>query len=249
VVVIGGGDTAMDAARSAWRLGALEVHLVYRRERADMPAIPHEVDEALEEGVELRLLAAPKRLLDNGSGRVKALEVARTRLGEIDYSGRRSPVLTDEIETIDCDTVLLAIGEKVDSAMLKGFGLKMEKNGTLAVDPFTLQTSNPKIYAGGDLVSGASNVTNAMAFGKRAAAIIDRRLMGEDRFDQLWRKIEYQNTVAHEPDPTERQTCPYLDPDLRRDSFEEVALGLDKTKAVDEAGRCLRCDVKAGAIH
>ncbi|MGA2436842.1 MAG: NADH-quinone oxidoreductase subunit NuoF, partial [Bryobacteraceae bacterium] len=184
VAVIGGGNAAIDSARTALRLGA-EVTIVYRRSKEDMPAIVQETEEAIEEGAKLIPMAAPVQVLGK-DGRVTGLEVAKTIPGQFDSRGRRTPITTNEKYVIPCDMIIEAIGEKVEGDVTRKLGLQLNKSGTIQVDSWTLQTSNPKVYAGGDVVSGSSNVTSAMALGKKAAAAIDRQLAGVDRFRQLW---------------------------------------------------------------
>ena len=123
-------------------------------------------------------LATPHRIVGDDEGNVKAIEVVKTQLGEFDASGRRRPVPTDEIRRFDCDTVILAVGEAVDLDFVRASGLRIKDNGTLEVDRYTLETSRSKFYAGGDVITGASNVSNAMGYGKKAARNIDQRLMG-----------------------------------------------------------------------
>ena len=168
VVVIGGGNAAIDSARTALRLGA-SVTVVYRRERKDMPAIEEETAACEEEGAKIVFLSAPHRIMGDAKGNVKALEVVKTRLGEYDRSGRRKPILTDEVQRLECDSVILAVGESVDLDFAKASGLEIKDSGTVVVNHFTLETSRPRFFAGGDLVTGASNVSNAMAYGKQAA--------------------------------------------------------------------------------
>ena len=128
VVVIGGGNAAIDSARSSRRMGA-EVTVIYRRERKDMPAIPEETEAAEHEGVQFLFLATPHRIVGDKQGAVKAIEVVKTKLGEFDTSGRRRPVPTDEVVRVDCDTVILAVGEKVDPDFAKASGLKVKEGG------------------------------------------------------------------------------------------------------------------------
>ena len=173
VVVIGGGNAAIDSARTALRMGA-SVTVVYRRERKDMPAIEEETAACEEEGAKIVFLSAPHRIIGDAKGNVKALEVVKTRLGEYDRSGRRKPILTDEVQRFECDSVILAVGETVDLDFAKASGLEIKESGTVEVNHFTLETSRPRFFAGGDLVTGASNVSNAMAYGKQAAQV-DRR--------------------------------------------------------------------------
>ena len=155
VVVIGGGNAAIDSARTALRMGA-EVTVIYRRERKDMPAIREETDAAEDEGAKFLFLATPHRIVGDEEGNVKAIEVVKTRLGEFDASGRRRPVPTEEIRRLECDTVILAVGETVDQDFVRATGLRIKKNGTLEVDRYTLETSRSKFYAGGDVITGAS---------------------------------------------------------------------------------------------
>jgi NADH-quinone oxidoreductase subunit F len=242
VVVIGGGNAAIDSARTAARMGA-EVTVVYRRERKDMPAIVEETEAAEAEGVNFAFLAAPHRVV-GFHGVVKAIEVVKTKLGEFDASGRRKPVPTDEIHVHKCDTVILAVGEKVDMDFAKASGLTLKESGTVEVDRFSLETSRSRFYAGGDVISGASNVSNAMGYGKKAARNIDEQLMGTKRFGQLEQKFEYDQTP-----PAQSSECPRQVPGsvLARErvaNFEEVSLGLTAVEAFEEAGRCLRCDIR-----
>ncbi len=153
VVVIGGGNAAVDSARTARRLGA-DVTIVYRRERKDMPAIPEEIVAAEHEGAKIVYLAAPHRIIGDKDGKVRALEAVRTKLGEFDTSGRRRPVPTDEVVRFDCDTVILAVGEKVDPDFCRASGLTLKEDGTIVVDRFSLETSRERFYAGGDLITG-----------------------------------------------------------------------------------------------
>jgi len=245
VAVIGGGNAAIDSARTALRLGA-EVTIVYRRAREDMPAIHEEIEQALQEGARLVTLAAPVRVLGE-NGRVTGLEVAKTVLGPFDAGGRRTPVLTDEKYVIPCDTIIEAIGERVEAPVAQALGLQLNKSGTIKVDPWTLQTSNPKVFAGGDLVTGAANVTSAMAFGKKAAAVLDRQLTGEDRFRQLWPPLVYDNTPPPSGQGGQRQAAKVTRCATRRRNFEEVSHTFSARQARAEALRCLRCEIKATA--
>ncbi len=209
VAVIGGGNAAVDSARTAVRMGG-EASIFYRRERKDMPAIREEVAAAEKEGVRFQFLAAPHRILGDAQGNVKGIEIEKTRLGEYDHSGRRKPVPTGEIVRFDCDTVILAVGETVDMDFARASGLILAESGTFVVDRYTLETSRPKFYAGGDVITGASNVSNAMGYGKKAAREIDERLMGTKRFRQLSGHFEYSQERRHSPAParaTPRRNC------------------------------------------
>jgi NADH-quinone oxidoreductase subunit F len=173
------------------------------------------------------------------------LEVVKTSLGEYDTSGRRKPVLTDEVRRIECDSVILAVGESVDLDFAKASGLRIKEHGTIEVDRFSLETSRPRFYAGGDLVTGASNVSNAMAYGKQAARAIDKQLMDEDRWGQLFPATRYDQTAPKEVSESSRNLPPHLAVKKRANSFEEVVSVLSPEQTMDEVCRCLRCDVKA----
>jgi dihydropyrimidine dehydrogenase (NAD+) subunit PreT len=175
-VVIGGGNTAIDVAREALRLGAKVVTLVYRRGEAEMPAYTHEVAEARAEGVRFQFLADPVRIL--GAYRVEAVECRRMRLGEPDASGRRRPEPLPGSEfTLPADTVVKAIGQQARRELADWISaLELERDGTVRVDPATGQTSNPKFFAGGDILNGGASVVEAVRDGKRAAHAIDEWL-------------------------------------------------------------------------
>jgi NADH-quinone oxidoreductase subunit F len=243
VVVIGGGNAAIDSARTALRFGS-DVTVVYRRERRDMPAIAEETLAAEHEGAKFLFLAAPHRIIGDDQKNVKGFEVERTRLGEYDTSGRRKPVPTGEIVRIDCDSVVLAIGEGFDLDFCRASGLRLKDSGNIVVDRFTLETSRKKFYAGGDLVTGSSNVSHAMAYGKQVAQSIDRRLVGRDRFEALFRSLEYDQTVPLHPVAVKRCRSQELPPSMRVHGYDEVVLGLTNIQAVEESSRCLRCDVR-----
>jgi len=244
VAVIGGGNAAIDSARTSLRKGC-EVTIFYRRERKDMPAIEEETRAAKEEGAKFVFLAAPHRVIGDAKGNVKAIEIVKTRLGEYDSSGRRKPVATDEIQRFDCDSVIFAIGETVDLDFCRASGLVLRESGTIEVNRFTLETSRPRFYAGGDLVTGASNVSNAMAYGKQAARSIDLQLMESDRWQNLYPQFEYEQIPPEEPSPNRRHSGQVLSATTRVHSEDEVVTGLDQEEALDETCRCLRCDVKA----
>jgi len=245
VVVIGGGNAAIDSARTALRMGA-EVTIIYRRERKDMPAIVEETEAAEAEGVEFVFLATPHRILGNAQGGVQAIEVVKTKLGEYDSSGRRRPIPTDETLRFDCDTVILAVGEAVDQDFCRASGLTLKENGTIQVDRFTLETSRRNFYAGGDLITGASNVSNAMGYGKKAARNMDERLMGSSRFQQIFPKFDYDQTAPAHPSPSRRHHVSELPPEERVKTFQEATIGLSAIEAMEECSRCLRCDVRNG---
>ncbi|MCK5558314.1 MAG: FAD-dependent oxidoreductase, partial [Candidatus Hydrogenedentes bacterium] len=176
--VIGGGNVTMDSARTALRLGADEVLIIYRRSRKEMPARAAEVHHAEEEGIQFHLLANPVRILGDERGWVTAIECIRMELGEPDESGRRRPIPIEGSEfTIDVDMVVMAIGSGANPLLTSATPeLELNKRGYIVADPETGQTSIEGVYAGGDIVTGAATVIEAMGAGKRAARAIDAYL-------------------------------------------------------------------------
>jgi NADH-quinone oxidoreductase subunit F len=243
VAIIGGGNAAIDSARSALRTGA-EVTVFYRRERKDMPAIEEETTAAQDEGARFVFLAAPHRIIGDQDGNVRGIEIEKTRLGEYDKSGRRKPVPTGEIQRYECDTVVLAVGETFDLDFCKASGLELKEEGTITVNRFTLETSRPGFYAGGDVIAGASNVSNAMGYGKQGARNIDERLMGESRWERIFPEFTYSQEAPQEPSESRRHEAHMIAPKLRMRSDDEVVTGFTPEETLEEACRCLRCDVK-----
>jgi glutamate synthase (NADPH/NADH) small chain len=183
VAVLGGGNVAMDAARTALRLGAKNVYLVYRRSRAEMPARLEEVHHAEEEGIQFRMLNAPVEILSTPDGWVRALKVQRCELGEPDEKGRRRPVPIDgAFEELAVEIVIEAIGNGPNPLIGKTTsGLTTTRHGTLVVDEATMMTTRKGVFAGGDIVAGASTVILAMGHGRKAAAAIDEYLRSAER--------------------------------------------------------------------
>ncbi|MHB8923154.1 MAG: FAD-dependent oxidoreductase, partial [Thermoleophilia bacterium] len=180
VAVIGGGNVAMDAARTALRLGA-DVHLIYRRSREEMPARAEEVHHAEEEGIIFNLLTNPTQIIGDNEGWVEEIEVVDMELGEPDASGRRRPVPVDGSERrIPVDVVIVSVGTKANPLLTRSTsGLDLNKWGNIVADDNTLVTSKEGVFAGGDIVTGAATVILAMGAGKIAARSIDRYLQGE----------------------------------------------------------------------
>jgi NADPH-dependent glutamate synthase beta subunit-like oxidoreductase len=175
VAVIGGGNVAMDAASTALKLGASDVTVLYRRSRDEMPAIPWEIQQTEHEGAKIEFLVSPKRILGE-AGRVTGIECLRTQLGESDSSGRKKAVPIEGSEfTHKTDRVILAIGETPDLEFLPK-DVELNEDGTLYVDPVTMETSIEKVFAGGDVVTGPATVIEAVRAGKHAAESIDRYL-------------------------------------------------------------------------
>ena len=181
VAVLGGGNVAMDSARTALRLGAKTVHLVYRRSREEMPARLEEVHHAEQEGVRLRMLSAPVEILGGDDGWVRALRVQQCVLGEPDEKGRRRPVPIDgAYEEIPVEIVIEAIGNGPNPLIPKTTaGLSTTRHGTLVVDEATMMTTRKGVFAGGDIVAGASTVILAMGHGRNAASAIHAFLCGQ----------------------------------------------------------------------
>ena len=180
VAVLGGGNVAMDAARSAKRLGAENVYIVYRRGEEELPARKEEVEHAKEEGIEFKLLQNPTKILGNDDGWVTGMEVIKMELGEPDESGRRRPVeVKGSEEVLDIDTVVVAIGQTPNPLIRQTTeGLETNNHGCIIADENGL-TTREKVYAGGDVVTGAATVILAMGAGKKAAEALDKELMGE----------------------------------------------------------------------
>ncbi|MHC4330678.1 MAG: FAD-dependent oxidoreductase, partial [Planctomycetota bacterium] len=183
VAVIGGGNVAMDSARTALRLGAEKVYLVYRRTEKEMPARIEEVHHAKEEGIEFHILQSPKRIIGDENSQVTAIECLKYELGEPDDSGRRRPVPIEGSEfTIELDTVIMAIGNKPNPLISQTMPeLEITKWGTIVADEETMATSIKGVYAGGDIVSGAATVILAMGQGRIAAAGMNQYLANSEQ--------------------------------------------------------------------
>ena len=231
VVVYGGGDTAIDAARTATRLGAEETILIYRRDRGHMPAHDFEVEEALEEGVLTRWLHTIRQV-DNTTLTVEEMA--------LDEQGRPQP--TGRIETLEADTVILAVGQEVDTGFLENVpGLDISSDGVIQVDA-SMMTGRAGVFAGGDMVPAERTVTVATGHGKKSARHIDAYLRGSEYRNPSPNTVatyDRLNTWYYTDADKSRQ--PYLDLARRRASFEEVVGGLDTDTALLEARRCLSC--------
>ncbi len=252
VVVVGGGNTAMDACRSAIRLGAGEVILLYRRTRKEMPANAVEIDAAEHEGVQYHFLAAPARLLGDEEGRLRQIEYIKMELGEPDKSGRRRPVPIDGSETLmEVDVVIAAIGQKplVDwmTEDLVERGLKLTKWNTIVADDATLQSDIPHLFTGGDIWSGPALLVDAIGTGRRAARSIHRFMNNEDLGFPPGTFLKPALLDASKEVPIEgvvlkpKVDQPELPVDARIKNFEEVDLTLTPELMKAEAERCMRC--------
>ena len=242
IAVIGGGNVAIDASRSALRLGAKEATIVYRRTRDEMPASGEEIEEALLEGVKIEFLAAPIRI-ERGNGAVE-LTCIRMELGAVDESGRRRPVPIEGNEfSLPFDTVIAAIGQVPEAP--EKFGLPLERGNTIQVDDDTLATTREGVFAGGDTVTGPATVIEAIAAGRQAAVSIDKYLGGSGIIDEALAPPEEIETLSElEEGEKHRISIPTLTLSERLCSFAEVELGLGEEMAIEEAKRCLRCDLE-----
>ena len=242
VAVIGGGNTAMDACRSAVRLGAKEVYVIYRRTRAEMPAEKVEIDEAEEEGVIYKFLNNPVEIIGE-NGKVKAVKLQVMELGEPDAGGRRSPVPVEgKFETIELDNVIMAIGQKIN---ISGFdALELTDRGNISADTKTFRTSLDGVFAVGDATNrGASIAIEAIGEAQKASQVIDSFLQGAM---VGYKKPYVSERVITAEDLADRQKIsrakmPQRSPEARRNDFDEVNLGFDRETAMNEAKRCLEC--------
>ena len=250
VIVVGGGNTAIDASRTVLRMGA-ESSIFYRRLREQMPALDIELDEAEEEGVQFNLLVTPISIEKSDTG-LKVTSI-RMQLGEPDASGRRRPLPIQGSEfAVECDTVVMAIGQQVDFDCVNDCGLEISRWGSVIVDEQTMQTNLPDVYAGGDAVTGPDIAVRAVGAGHRAALSIDQYLCGQKIIGRpaFWNvSMGDLDEVTEERfsyvDKAERAPMPHLEMEKRRTTFAEVALGFDTEAAVVEAERCLSCGCAA----
>jgi formate dehydrogenase major subunit len=242
VAVIGGGNTAMDAARTAVRLGAKKVMVVYRRTEQEMPAEELEVREAREEGVEFNFLLAPIEIIGQ-NGKVSKMRCQKMKMGEPDASGRRRPIpIEGEELTLEVDTVIAAIGQRVDASGLESIGLS--KKGTIQYDQTTFQTPVEGVFAGGDSAAGPGIAIEAIAQGKKAAGVICGYLEGKvvpvsERFYVKQENLTKEDFMDKEVKP--RIEARVMEPDARKRNFLEVAEMYTEEQAKTEAERCMEC--------
>lgn len=253
VIVIGGGNTAVDAARTALRFGVKDVTIIYRRSRSEMPAMKYEVKEAEEEGIRFRFLIAPIRVIGR-NGKVSAICCSKMILSEPDARGRRRPEPIPNSEFIvPTDSIITAIGQRNDLSFLTQEHELQTEEGNLVVNRDTLLTNVTGVFAGGDCVTGAATVVEAIAAGKKASIFIDHYLKGNNlsrimnpfnmskgKLDDLMGKEEFIQVERKL-----RQKMPNLRPSARRDNFQEIKFGLTEDMAKREAERCLDCGCKA----
>ena len=256
VVVVGGGNTAIDAARSALRLGSEEVIIAYRRSRDEMPANSWEIEDAEHEGVKLELLTQPIEVISR-NGRITGVRCIHMRLGEPDESGRRRPLPIEGSEfTIETDALIAAVAQAPEISFLKpDHGLDITRWGTFVINPQTLETNRPGVFAGGDAARGPGALIQAIADGRRAALSIDRYLRGEPLLTPrelqplpVVQLTDLEIAELFKPDDVNvgpRQTMPTAPVQERVRDFREVELGLTEEQARAEALRCLRCGICA----
>ena len=246
VIVIGGGNTAIDVSRTALRLGSKEVTIVYRRSREEMPAISEEIEEALAEGVVIKYLHAPVEMKQNK--KIRYLKVQKMRLGEPDADGRRKPIpIPDAYKTIECDIVVLATGQSADLHFLEGKDIPV-KGGFVKADEYGI-TSNKKIFAIGDVVTNDGTVTHAIGHGRRAADAVHCFLNGimlPEYKKKTGKVVSIQDLNLYYFSPSLRTETKQLFPKKRITSFKEVNIGLDDIK---EALRCFCCGLCNGCIN
>ena len=249
VVVVGGGNVAIDCARTSLRLGAERVTVLYRRSRVEMPAYGHEVEDAEKEGVQFLFLAAPARLIGEG-GKLKGLEYVKMTLGEPDESGRRRPVPVQGPPTLlEADRVIPAIGQTSEVDLLTKLGIETDRQGRIQANDRTLATSRPGLFAGGDCTLGPASFVEAVAHGKTAAESICSYLDygGLREVFPVERAVDPVLTEEERKRarPVARQEMPALPLEARAGNFREVNLGFSEEKARDEGRRCLSCGLCA----
>lgn len=250
VAVIGGGDVAVEVARSALRLGAKKVTLFYHREHFEMTADPSEIEAAIEEGVVIRDKVTPTRIITH-YGRVGRLELTEMRRGPFDKEGRRTtrPILGSEF-VVDVDTILVAIQRSMEGENVPEGVEVLEEGNRIKVDE-GYRTTHRKIWAAGDAVTGPSRVVWAIRGGRDVGVAIDRALRGSSEEDEAGFSVEGPASGVWTPEEAEahgRVSMPTLEPELRKKSFSEVRLGYRRQMALSEAKRCLQCGLKKEEI-
>jgi len=240
VAVIGGGNTAIDSARAARRLGADQVVVIYRRTRDAMPASPEEVEEMLAEGVELMELAMPTRITHEND--YVTMEIQKMKPGAIESSGRRRPEPVEGSEfTMKFDNVLAAIGQRL--GVSDRFDIPTNSRNTIMTNPRSLATPKKGIFAGGDAVTGPASVIQAIAHGRKAAESIDKYMGGSGDISEVLAPPETEIPPIQEGEQPRPET-PTMPVNERLSGFPQVELGYDRDTAIKEAGRCLQCDLE-----
>ncbi len=248
-VIVGGGNVAIDAARTCLRLGSDEVTIAYRRTRAEMPADVEEVEQAEDEGIHMSFLTIPKAVLGK-DGRLTGLGCIRAELIKKDDSERLFPVPVEGSDfVIPADTVISAIGQRIDLEALSDLkGLKWTRRQTIQANTVSMETAVPGVFAGGDAVTGPATVVEAIGAGKRAAEAIDRYLSGipQPKMPPVpvrRSRVEWMEVPASTKMTLRRPEMPLLNLERRRTTFQQVELGYTENVVREEARRCLRCDI------
>lgn len=188
-------------------------------------------------------MASPTEVLADDAGKVRGVRFMKMASGPTDESGRRAPVPTGDTLDVRCDGIVVAVGEKVAGETFYGSQVRTTRGGAVEVDPFTLETTDPKVWACGDAVSGPATAAEAMGLARRAATAIDRNLEGSDRFHLLFRKFDYAMEAPKEPAKGRMNRSARVPPSERHGNFQEISTGFNGEQAFREASRCLRCDV------
>lgn len=244
IVVVGGGNAAVDSARTAIRLGAEEVTLVYRRSRGEMPAYDEEIEAALSEGVILRDLTQPVEIIRDSEGKLKELKCSPVELGDFDKSGRRRPqVNRKKTIFIETDQLIIAAGQRLDQQMIDQQKLELGMNNFVYSDPVNSRTSKDRVFAGGDVTTGPSSVVEAIAGGEKGAVAIHQFFTGEENV--FWRDekiIQTDYDPDSDPVPYKREQIRMIDAERRKNNFDEVEQPWHEAVAIRQSKRCLRCD-------
>lgn len=245
--VTGGGNVAMDSARTAVRLGAKKVIVIYRRSEKEMPATEEEIEMANEENIDFQFLTNPVRIIGDKKGNVSKVECIRMKLGEPDSSGRRRPIQIEGSEfKMKIDVLILAIGQEADYSLLKAAQneLIISKRDKIQIDDSTLETNIPGVFAGGDVTEGQGIAIRAIANGYEAAISIDRYLRGIDIGENRFKREEFKTSPIPKKEVNfeERNDLPIIPIEERCSSFNEVELEFTEEIAIQEANRCLNCN-------
>jgi formate dehydrogenase major subunit len=250
VVVVGGGNTAIDCARTALRKGAEKVTILYRRTKDEMPAESYEIEEAIHEGVEMKFLAAPVGFESDDKGIVNGIKCVKMQLGEADRSGRRRPIMVEGSEyTLPVSAVIGAIGQKTNTSYLwDDLPLILNRWGDVEINGRTMETSAAKVFAGGDCVTGPATVVQAVGAGRKAAEAMDQFVVSgyvsEFKEDYSCSRGSFEDLPRYEFEnrpKLERATQNAIDVEKAKASFDEVEFAITAKQAIDEAERCLEC--------
>jgi NADH-quinone oxidoreductase subunit F len=244
VVVVGGGNAAVDAARTAIRLGAKEVTLIYRRSRDEMPAYDEEIEAALHEGIILKDMTQPMEIERDANNELTGIKCSTVALGDFDKSGRRRPhVKGGKLFVIETQQIIIAAGQRLDQRMIDDHKFETGMNNFVFADPVNCRTNIDRVYAGGDVTSGPSSVVSAIASGEKAAVSMHQFFTGNEYV--FWRDEKVIDThFDPDSDPVtyDREKIHMIDVERRKNNFDEVEQSWHEAVAVRQSKRCLRCD-------